>query len=259
MRVYLPPDANTLLSTYDHCLRSRDYVNVVVAGKQPGAELPDHGPGDRALHARPGHLGVGRHRGRAARSRTSCWRCAGDVPTLEVLAAADILRREICRTLKVRVVNVVDLMRLQDETRAPARAVRPRVRHAVHRRQADHLRLPRLPVADPPPDLPPQRARQPARARVQGGGHHHHALRHGHAQRPRPLPPGDRRHRPRALAAVRRRRTCASRWSTRGSGPGSTPGRTARTSPRCATGCGRAPRAVTTEVSAAAATGGDNE
>ena len=59
VRVYLPPDANTLLSTYDHCLRSRNYVNVVVAGKQPAAALPGHGGGGRALHPRRRHLGVG--------------------------------------------------------------------------------------------------------------------------------------------------------------------------------------------------------
>ena len=97
VRVYLPPDANTLLSTYDHCLRSRQYVNVVVAGKQPAPELPDDGPGDRALHARSGHLGLGglggarREAGRRARlrratcRRSRCWRrrtsCAASCPT----------------------------------------------------------------------------------------------------------------------------------------------------------------------------------
>ena len=91
-------------------------------------------------------------------------------------------------------------MRLQPESRAPARPVRRRVRRAVHHRQARHLRLPRLPVADPPAHLPPHEPRQPPRPRLQGGGHDHDAVRHGRAQRPRPLPPRDRRHRPRARA-----------------------------------------------------------
>ena len=70
VRVYLPPDANCLLSVADHCLRCRDYVNVIVAGKQPALELPDHGRGDRALHARPRHLGLGvQRRRRRARRR----------------------------------------------------------------------------------------------------------------------------------------------------------------------------------------------
>ena len=71
VRVYLPPDANCLLSVADHCLRSRDYVNVIVAGKQPALALPDDGRGGRALHARHRHLGLGGQR-RAAASRTSC-------------------------------------------------------------------------------------------------------------------------------------------------------------------------------------------
>ena len=121
--------------------------------------------------------------------------CAGDVPTLEVLAAADILRREL-PDLKVRVVNVVDLMRLQDEREHPHGLSDREFDTHLHGRQAGHLRLPRLPVADPPPHLPPQRAREHPRARLQGGGHDDDAVRHGHAQRPRPVPPGHRRHRP---------------------------------------------------------------
>ncbi len=115
--MYLPPDANCLLSVADHCLRSRDYVNVIVAGKQPSLELPDDGRGDRALHPRHRHLGVGLQRRRAA-SPTSCSACAGDVPTLETLAAAAILREQLPE-LKVRVVNVVDLMRLEPDSEHP--------------------------------------------------------------------------------------------------------------------------------------------
>ena len=156
--------------------------------------------------------------------------CAGDVPTLETLAAAAILRERLPE-LRVRVVNVVDLMRLQPETRASARALRPRVRRAVHDRAAGDLRLPRLPVADPPPDLPPRQPRQHPRARLQGGGHDDDAVRHGDAQRPRPLPPRDGRDRPRARPRRARRAACARRWSTSGCATAPTRASTARTRP----------------------------
>ena len=156
--------------------------------------------------------------------------CAGDVPTLETLAAAAILRERL-PDLKVRVVNVVDLMRLQPETRAPARAARRRVRLALHARPAGRLRLPRLPVADPPAHLPAHEPRQPPRARLQGGGHDDDAVRHGHAQRPRPLPPRDRRDRPGARARRSARRTSARRWRTSGCAAAHTRASTARTAP----------------------------
>ncbi len=117
VRVYLPPDANTLLSTYDHCLRSRDYVNVVVAGKQPAPNFLDMP--SAIAHCTRG-VGIWDWAGTEVEGEEPdvVLACAGDVPTLEVLAAADILRREI-PVLKVRVVNVVDLMRLQDEKEHP--------------------------------------------------------------------------------------------------------------------------------------------
>ncbi len=117
VRVYLPPDANTLLSTYDHCLRSRDYVNVVVAGKQPA---PNFLTMDEAIAHCARGLGIWEWAGTEARDEDPdvVLACAGDVPTLEVLAAADLLRRHL-PDLKVRVVNVVDLMRLQDEREHP--------------------------------------------------------------------------------------------------------------------------------------------
>ena len=120
VRVYLPPDANTLLSVADHCLRSRDYVNVIVAGKQPAPQWLTHGRGGRALHARHRHLGVGQHR-RAAPSPTWCW------PAPATCRPSRRWRRSTCCAahlpdLRVRVVNVVDLMRLQPHERAPARA-----------------------------------------------------------------------------------------------------------------------------------------
>ncbi len=117
IRVYLPPDANTLLSVADHCLRSRDYVNVIVAGKQP---CPDWLDMDAAiLHCTRG-AGIWEWASSDADGAEPdvVLACAGDVPTLEVLAAADILRHRL-PDLRVRVVNVVDLMRLQPSAEHP--------------------------------------------------------------------------------------------------------------------------------------------
>jgi xylulose-5-phosphate/fructose-6-phosphate phosphoketolase len=116
VRVYLPPDTNTLLSTADHCLRSRNYVNVMVAGKQPSLDWLSME--DAVLHCTRG-LGIWEWASTDGGGDPDVvLACAGDVPTLETLAAADILRREL-PDLKVRVVNVVDLMRLQPETEHP--------------------------------------------------------------------------------------------------------------------------------------------
>ncbi|MEW2329983.1 phosphoketolase family protein [Micromonospora chersina] len=116
VRVYLPPDGNTLLSTMDHCLRSRHYINVVVAGKQPA---PNWLTMDEAIqHCRRG-LGIWDFASTDDGSEPDVvLACAGDVPTLETLAAADLLRRHL-PDLKVRVVNVVDLMRLQPPSEHP--------------------------------------------------------------------------------------------------------------------------------------------
>jgi xylulose-5-phosphate/fructose-6-phosphate phosphoketolase len=115
VRVYLPPDANTLLSVADHCLRSRNYVNVIVAGKQPATTWLDMH--DAALHAARG-LGIWDWASNDDGEPDVVMAAAGDIPTLEVLAAADLLRRYL-PDLKVRVVNVVDLMRLQPNTEHP--------------------------------------------------------------------------------------------------------------------------------------------
>jgi xylulose-5-phosphate/fructose-6-phosphate phosphoketolase len=111
VRVYLPPDTNTLLSTYDHCLRSRHYVNVVVAGKQP--QLDWLSVEEAMLHCTRG-AGIwdwASSPGQPGDLPDVVLACAGDVPTLETLAAASILRSNL-PDLRVRVVNVVDLMRL---------------------------------------------------------------------------------------------------------------------------------------------------
>jgi xylulose-5-phosphate/fructose-6-phosphate phosphoketolase len=117
IRVYLPPDSNTLLSVADHCLRSRNYVNVVVAAKNP---MPDWlGIDDAVLHCARG-LGIWDWASSDADGGDPdvVLACAGDVPTLEILAATDLLRRHL-PDLRVRVVNVVDLMRLQPEDQHP--------------------------------------------------------------------------------------------------------------------------------------------
>jgi xylulose-5-phosphate/fructose-6-phosphate phosphoketolase len=116
VRVYLPPDANTLLSVTDHCLRSRNYVNVIVAGKQPALQYLDM---DAAVKHCTAGLGIWEWASNDGNGEADVvMACAGDVPTLETLAAVDILRRHFPE-LKIRVVNVVDLMTLQPESEHP--------------------------------------------------------------------------------------------------------------------------------------------
>jgi xylulose-5-phosphate/fructose-6-phosphate phosphoketolase len=115
IRVYLPPDANTLLSVADHCLRSRNYVNVIVAGKQPA--LNYLAMDDAVLHATRG-IGVWDFASNDGGEPDVVMACCGDVPTLETLAAVDLIRTHLPE-LKVRVVNVVDLMRLQPDREHP--------------------------------------------------------------------------------------------------------------------------------------------
>ena len=116
IRVYLPPDANTLLSVTDHCLRSRNYVNVVVAGKQPAPQWLDM---DAAIRHCTAGLGIWEW---ASNDRGGepevVMACCGDVPTLETLGAVDILRQHI-PDLKIRVINIVDLMKLQSPNEHP--------------------------------------------------------------------------------------------------------------------------------------------
>jgi xylulose-5-phosphate/fructose-6-phosphate phosphoketolase len=116
VRVYLPPDANSLLSTYDHCLRSRGYANIVVAGKNPG---PQWLTMDEAIAHCTRGIGIWPWASNDDGTEPDVvLACAGDVPTLEAVAAVSLLRRHLPE-LKVRLVNVVDLMRLQDEREHP--------------------------------------------------------------------------------------------------------------------------------------------
>ncbi|MCL2417656.1 MAG: phosphoketolase family protein [Conexibacteraceae bacterium] len=116
VRVYLPPDANCLLSVGDHCLRSRHYVNVIVAGKQPALNYLSM---DEAVAHCTRGIGIWNWASNDEGSEPDVvLACAGDIPTLEALAAASILRERLPE-LKVRLVNVVDLMRLQPESEHP--------------------------------------------------------------------------------------------------------------------------------------------
>jgi xylulose-5-phosphate/fructose-6-phosphate phosphoketolase len=127
IRVYLPPDANTLLSVTDHCLRSRHYVNVIVAGKQPS---PQWLTMDQAIaHCTEG-IGIWEWAGTEDGGQPDVvLACCGDVPTLETLAAASLLRK-LAPKLKVRVINVVDLMTLQSQGEHP---------HGLHDNDFDQL------------------------------------------------------------------------------------------------------------------------
>ena len=115
VRVYLPPDTNTLLSVADHCLRSRNYVNVIVAGKQPALTYLSI---DEAIAHCTRGLGIWPWAGNDDGDPDVVLACCGDIPTLETVAAADLLRQHL-PDLRVRVINVVDLMRLQPESEHP--------------------------------------------------------------------------------------------------------------------------------------------
>jgi xylulose-5-phosphate/fructose-6-phosphate phosphoketolase len=116
VRVYLPPDANTLLSVADHCLRSRHYVNVIVAGKQPALQWLNM---EAAIEHCTAGLGIWSWASTDQGAEPDAvMACAGDVPTLETLAAVDLLRQHF-PDIKLRVVNVVDLMTLQPSTEHP--------------------------------------------------------------------------------------------------------------------------------------------
>jgi xylulose-5-phosphate/fructose-6-phosphate phosphoketolase len=116
VRVYLPPDANTLLSVADHCLRSRNYVNVIVAGKQPALQYLDM---KSAIEHCTAGIGIWEWACTdQAVPPDVVMACAGDIPTLETLAAVDLLRKQF-PDIKIRVVNVVDLMTLQTKAEHP--------------------------------------------------------------------------------------------------------------------------------------------
>jgi len=115
VRIYLPPDANCLLSVADHCLRSRNYINLIVAGKQPEWQWLDM---NAAIHHCTAGAGIWHWAGNETDDPDVVMACAGDVPTLETLAAVTLLR-EYVPDIRIRVVNVVDLMVLQPQSEHP--------------------------------------------------------------------------------------------------------------------------------------------
>jgi xylulose-5-phosphate/fructose-6-phosphate phosphoketolase len=134
IRVYLPPDANTLLSVADHCLRSRNYINVIVAGKQPAIQYLDM---DAAVKHCTRGIGIWEWASNDQNGKPDVvMACAGDIPTLETLAAVDILHQYFPE-LKIRVINVVDLMKLQPEEEHP---------HGLSHREFDILFTTDVPI-----------------------------------------------------------------------------------------------------------------
>jgi xylulose-5-phosphate/fructose-6-phosphate phosphoketolase len=132
-RVYLPPDSNTLLSVADHCLRSRNYVNLIIAGKQPALTYLNI---DEAIAHCTRGVGIWAWASNTDGDPDVVIACAGDIPTLEALAAVDLLRAHLPE-LKVRFINVVDLMRLEPDTEHP---------HGMSDRDYDALFTPDKPV-----------------------------------------------------------------------------------------------------------------
>ncbi len=197
VRVYLPPDANCLLSVADHCLRSRDYVNVIVAGKQPSLDYLSID--DAISHCARG-IGIWDWASTDAGAEPDVvLACAGDVPTLETVAAAALLREHL-PDLRVRVVNVVDLMRLQPPSEHP---------HGLSDAEFDALFTDSQPVIFAYHGYPwlihrlTYRRTNHDNLHVRGykeEGTTTTPVRHGDAERPRPLPPRDGRDRPRAGA-----------------------------------------------------------
>ncbi len=215
----------------DHCLRSRNYVNVIVAGKQPS---PNWLTMDEAiLHCTRG-IGIWDFASNDEGGDPDVvMACAGDVPDPRDAGGGG--------HPAPRAAGPEGPRRERRGPHAPpagsgasARPVGPRVRLAVHDGPADRVRLPRLSLAHPPADVPADEPRQPPRPRLQGGGHDHDAVRHGHAQRPRPVPPRHRRHRPGAgrRGAGRSSSPADDRPAARGAGVHATGGRGRARDPR---------------------------
>ena len=191
IRVYLPPDAN-MPALGDGPLPAQPALRQRDRGRQAPVAAVARRWTQAVKHCTAG-IGIWEW---ASNDRGSepdvVMACAGDVPTLETLAAVQLLREHVPE-LKIRVVNVVDLMRLQPATEHPHGLERPRLRHALHQGQAGHLRLPRLSLADPPPDLP---ADQPPAtctcAATRRRGRSRTPFDMAVHERPRPVPPGRR-------------------------------------------------------------------
>ncbi len=199
IRVYLPPDANTALSVTDHCLRSRDFINVIVAGKHPAPQWLDM---DSAIKHCTAGIGIWEW----ASNDRGCepdvvMGCAGDIPTMETLAAVSLLRKYLPESEGPRGKRGGP-DDAPAERRAPARAHGQGFRQPLHHRKTGHFRLSRVSLAHPPAHLPAHEPQEYSRPRVQGRGHDHDTFRYGRPKRHGPVPPRQRRGRPGAQAAI---------------------------------------------------------
>ena len=237
VRVYLPPDANCLLSVMDHCLRSLNYINLVVCGKH---DAPQWLTMDAAVaHCTEG-IGIWQWASNDQGGEPDVvMACCGDVPTLETLAAVSILREHLPE-LKVRVVNVVDLMKLEPDTEGPHGlsdtdydSLFTKDKHIIFAFHGYPWLVHRLTYR--------RRQPQPARPRLQGRGHDHDGLRHDGHERHGSLPPGDGYDRSPAADGDQGGLSQAAACRTSSSSTGGTSTNTAWTCRRSATGNGATP------------------
>ncbi len=201
-RIYLPPDANTLLCVADHCLKSTNYINVIVSDKQKHLQYMTM---DQAIaHCTKG-LGIFPQASNDEGTEPDVViASAGDIPTKEALAAV-VLLRENFPNLKIRFINVVDLFRLTPSSEHPHGLSDPDFDTLFTEDKADHLQLSRLSVADSPAHLSAHQPQEPACPRLQGERQHQHSARPGDSEPDRPLHHGDGRDRSRAGPARLRR------------------------------------------------------
>ncbi len=206
-RIYLPPDANCLLSVADHCLRSEDYVNVIVSDKQPHLVYLDM---DAAIiHCTKG-IGIWEWASNDAGAEPDVVvASAGDILTQEALAAVAILRQG-CPGPEDSLRQRGGSVSAAAGHRTSARALRSRLRLALHQGQAGDFQLPWISLADPQVHVSQNEPRQHPCARVQGKRQHQHSIGTCDPQPGGPLQPGDRRYRSRSETARSRARTSRS-------------------------------------------------
>ncbi len=183
VRIYLPPDANTLLSVSDHCLRSRNYINLIVAGKQPAPQWLTDRRSHCPLHDRSGRVEVGLRRGRSRCGDGVLRRCAdhGSAGRRDAAARAGS-RHSHSRGQRGGPDGSTATVG------ASSRAGRRGIRSCLYEKQAGDLRVPRVSVCDSPAHIPASQSRQHSRPRLQGRRHYDDAVRHVRAQQYRSLP-----------------------------------------------------------------------
>ena len=178
-RIYLPPDANSLLCVADHCLKSTNYINVIVSDKQKHLQYMTME--QAVVHCTKG-LGIWPQVSNDEGTEPDVvMASAGDIPTKESLAAIILLREQFPQP-QDPVHQCGGPLQAHSVQRASARFVRPGLRHPVYRGQAYHLQLPWLSLADSPAHVPPHEPQEPARARLQRERQHQHAAGPGHSE-----------------------------------------------------------------------------